>query len=60
MIDLRKLEIWAEKPEYSKENKGFGMCNTGSGIEIICMLGGIGCNVDHRYIWQKNNRKLFF
>lgn len=46
------LERWDDKPDrYHTTNDGFGVCNTGWGMEnhaqITCPLGGIGCNVDH-------------
>jgi hypothetical protein len=41
---------WDDKPEYREGNNGLGMCNLGSGKQVNCVLGGIGCDVDHAWI----------
>ena len=42
---------------FSQVNNGWGICNTGSGYNVICMKGGIGCNVDHVYVKIRNLEK---
>jgi hypothetical protein len=47
------IETWEHHPqrdEYRAANDGYGMCNTGSGRSFVCMFGGHGCDVDHRFI----------
>ncbi len=49
------LETWQGNREYQLANKGQGMCNTKADrFEPICSLGGIGCNVDHKYVMLYN------
>lgn len=48
---------WDDHPkrdEYRQANDGMGTCNTGSGVRCVCVLGGIGCNVDHIVIARDN------
>lgn len=52
--------VWEGHPrgvEYRLENDGMGMCNTGSGLPHNCVLGGIGCDVDHVAIARANLRE---
>lgn len=48
-------ETWEDRPDLRQGNRGLGTCNTGSGIRgIVCVLGGIGCNVDHERLAYYN------
>ena len=47
-----RSERWDDLPAYRQLNVGWGMCNTGANANGVCSLGGIGCNVDHRFIWE--------
>lgn len=52
---------WEGHPErdaYRLANGGMGMCNTGSGVRCVCVLGGIGCNVDHVSIARDNLKRV--
>lgn len=53
----RDATTWEDHPrrdEYQAANDGLGMCNTGSGVRCICVLGGIDCNADHIAIARQN------
>jgi hypothetical protein len=44
------LHRWEDHPKrerYREANDGLGMCNTGAHHGFVCVLGGIGCDVDH-------------
>lgn len=47
-------EIWRDKIEYWEKNNYYGACNTGSGRAMICVLGGIYCDVDHQFVFIRN------
>lgn len=47
---MNSKQIWLNNPKYRAANDGWGMCNTGSGKEVICSFGGIGCDVDHAVV----------
>jgi len=53
-------ETWDNIPEYWGKNNGWGMCQTGWQLahknhrQVICSLGGIGCNVDHAFVKVRN------
>lgn len=42
----RRGSIWIDQ-ELLERNRGWGACNTGVNAPRICVLGGIGCNIDH-------------
>jgi len=44
------VETWEHKLENRAANDGYGMCNTSSCQHCVCMFGGHGCNVDHRFV----------
>ncbi len=48
-------ETWQGNREYQLANNGQGMCNTKRDVFApICDLGGIGCDVDHKYVMIHN------
>ena len=51
-----RSERWDDVPAYRQRNDGWGACNTGANAKGVCSLGGIGCNVDHRLIWESGPR----
>jgi hypothetical protein len=44
------IEIWRDRPSRREYNNGYGLCNTDSEFDTVCLLGGVYCNVDHRWI----------
>lgn len=59
MLRLHFEHTWEDHPkrkEYLAANHGWGMCDTGARIKNhMCLMGGIGCSVDHLSIGLKNN-----
>ena len=49
-----RLETWPLFEEFRRANNGQGMCNSGVNADRICELGGIGCNVDHKFVMLRN------
>lgn len=47
------LIVWND-PERFSANNDLGMCNTSQDPSLICVLGGLGCNVDHVQIAREN------
>jgi hypothetical protein len=47
------LITWNAREKYTA-NDGLGMCNTGQDRHYVCVLGGLGCNVDHVQIAREN------
>lgn len=46
-----ELKIWPNEEKLQRANNGYGMCNTSAyGCKRVCELGGIGCNVDHKFL----------
>jgi len=49
-------EKWENITKYKLMNNRWGNCNTGARVKGVCVLGGIGCNVDHVSIKLENER----